>query len=59
MPRRGRAESDVPARARRKAYATPKLSTLGNVRELTLAGAASTATDALGMNRRKIVPRVG
>jgi len=54
-----RTESDVPARAARKPYTTPTLSTLGNVRELTRAGAASNSNDALGANRRKIVPRVG
>ena len=49
----------VTSRVTRKAYATPTVSPLGNVRELTRAGTASTSRDALGANRRKLIPRVG
>ncbi len=53
------ASSEEPKHESRKPYATPSLSALGNVRDLTRAGQASSNRDFGGANMRKLLPQIG
>jgi hypothetical protein len=53
------ASSEKPTHQSGKPYATPSLSALGNVRDLTRAGQASSNRDFGGANMRKLVPQIG